>query len=119
MERPSVNIPLQRDGQFIAKVVEGGLEVDNLGTQPFLPWEVFEGIVDLLVRNGGRAQHGDAMNSRLGQEGLPMDWVEGYIAKEIYGKQLGDSIFRRISPVVAILIWAGICDTAARQLIIR
>jgi hypothetical protein len=115
----SVTIPLHKGGQFIAKVVAGGLEVDNLGTQPFLPWKVFEETVDLLVRKGGRAQRGDAMNSRLADEGLPLNSVEGYIAQEVYGKKPGDSIFRRISPIAAILVWAGICDEEPGELIIR
>lgn len=116
---PSVRIPLQRNGQFTAVVVEGGVEVDNLSTQPFLPWKVFEETIDFLVRKGDRAQRGDAMSSRLGEQGLPLDSVEGHIAKEIYGKSEGDSIFRRISPVAAILVWAGVCDVAPGELIIR
>ena len=60
-----IKIPLLKSGQFTAHLVEGGLEVDNLSSQPFLPWEVFEETINLLVRNGGRAKRGDAMNSRL------------------------------------------------------
>jgi hypothetical protein len=54
----------------------------------------------------------DAMNSRLGDEGLPLDSVEGYVAHVVDGKQVGESVFRRISPIAAILVWAGICDSA-------
>jgi hypothetical protein len=59
------------------------------------------------------------MNSRLGDEGLPLDSIEGHIAHVVYGKQIGDSVFRRISPIAAILVWAGICEDEPGELIIR
>src|SRR6266540_4525312 len=101
-----VRIPLQKRGMFTAKLVEGGLEVDNFSTQPFLPWEVFEETINLLAQKGGRAERGDAMRPRLGDEGLPLDSIEGHIAQVVYGKQVGESVFRRISPISAILVWA-------------
>jgi hypothetical protein len=54
------NIPKQ-GGFFRAELTDGGILVDNLGNQPFLPWEVFQEAVCVLIRNGGRAQRGDAM----------------------------------------------------------
>jgi hypothetical protein len=114
-----IDIPLQKSGQFTFRLVEGGLEVDNLSTQPFLPWKVFEETVNLLARNGGKAERGDAMKSKLGDEGLPLDSIEGHIAHVVYGKQEGDSIFRRISPISAILVWSEICDAAPGELILR
>jgi len=73
----------------------------------------------LLARQGGRAESGDAMGSRLGDEGLPLDSIEGHIAQVVYGKQVGESVFRRISPISAILVWAGVCDTDTGELILR
>ncbi len=116
--RSPAHIPLQRGGSFTARLVDGGLEVDDLGDQTLLPWKVFEETVDLLARNGGRAERGDAMTSKLGDEGLPLDSIEGHIAYVVYGKQEGDSIFRRISPVAAILVWAGICAYEPRELVL-
>ena len=112
-------IPLHSGAVFKARFVDGGLEVDDLGNQPFLPWKVFEEAVDLLARNGGHAGRGDAMNSRLGEKGLSLDSIEGHIAHVVYWKQIGDSVFRRILPVTAILVWAGLCDTAPGELILR
>jgi hypothetical protein len=114
-----VRIPLQKDSLFIASITAKGITVDNLGTQPLLPWQVFEETVNLIARIGGKAERGDAMNSRLGDEGLPLNSIEGYIAHMVYGKQVGDSVFRRISPIAAILVWAGLCDTAPGELILR
>jgi hypothetical protein len=83
--------------------------VDNLGNQPFLPWVVFQEIVSVLIHSGGRAMRGNVMNFKLGEAGLPLDSIEGHIARVVYGKQEGDSVFRRITPIACILIWSGVC----------
>jgi hypothetical protein len=102
-------IPLLQKGSFTATLVPGGVNVNNLGTQPFLPWAVFEEALSLIVNNGGKAERGDAMQSRLGDPKLPLNSIEGHIAHTIYQKSVGDSVFRRITPIACILIWAGIC----------
>jgi len=113
-------VPLLRGRRgFIAELVEGGVGVDNLPTQPFLPWAVFQETVRLLVRKGGRAKRGDAMGPRLGDVRLPMDSVEGHVARVVYGKRRGDSVFRRITPIACILIWAGVCEAAPGELILQ
>jgi hypothetical protein len=113
-----IRIPLQKGRSFKAYMTDEGIMVDNLGSQSLLPWIVFEEAIDLLVRNGGRAEKGNAMDAKLGDEGLPVDSVEGYIAQVVYGKKLGDSVFRRISPIAAILVWSRLCDTAPGELIL-
>jgi hypothetical protein len=109
-------IPLQRNGTFSARLVEGGVMVTNLGGQPFLPWAVFQEAVQIIIASGGVALRGDAMNSRLGDPGLPLDSVEGHVAHIVYRKQIGETVFRRISPISAILAWSGICDLRPRVL---
>ena len=111
-----VKIPLQKGGSFKAYMTNDGVVVDNLGSQSLLPWVVFEKVINLLIRNGGRAEKGDAMNCKLGDAGLPLESVEGHIAHVVYGKEIGDSVFRRISPISAILVWAGLCDTSSGEL---
>ena len=49
-------------------------------------------------------------NYKLGEEKLPLNSVEGHVASQIYGKQPGEWVFRRITPIAAILVWAGICE---------
>ena len=113
-------IPLIRgDKPFRAELSEDGIYVDNLGNQPFLPWAVFVAAVELMKGMGGRAMKGDAMRHRLGTQGLPINSIEGHIADTVYGKQAGDSIFRRITPIACILIWAGICYNEHGCLILR
>ena len=100
---------LKGTGTFLAELTVTGIRVDNLGTQPFLPWAVFQEAIIVLIRNGGRAERGNAMNYKLGESGLSLDSIEGHIAYVVYGKSKGDSIFRRITPIACILIWAGVC----------
>jgi len=103
-------IPKVRGGHFTAKLAKDGVYVDNLGRQPFLPWAVFREAVWLLMMKGGRAVRGDAMRCKLGDPGLPTESVEGHIARVVYRKTPGDSVFRRITPIACTLIWAGACE---------
>ena len=114
-----IQIPLQKVLSFKARMTVAGIIVDDLGTQSLLPWIVFDEAIKVLKRNGGRAEKGDAMQFRLGDQGLSLDSIEGHIAHVIYGKQIGESVFRRISPIAAILVWAGLCDTSPGELILR
>ncbi len=107
----SAQIPNQKNAYFSAEMVDGGIMVDNLGSQPFLPWEVFEEAVNLLVKKGGRAEKGDAMMGRLGNEKLPRSSIEGHVAASVYSRKTGQSVFRRITPLTCILVWAGVCKT--------
>ena len=108
----SVKIPLMRGNRtFTAQVTEGGIMVDNLGTQPFLPWEVFHEAICVLIRSGGTAKRGDAMKYKLGDPELAFDSIEGHVAQVVYGKKQCDTIFRRITPIVCVLVWAGLCSS--------
>ena len=112
------SIPLLKGGTFTAQIVEQGIEVDNLGKQTLIHWAAFQEAVCVLLRNGGRAQKGDAMNSRLGDPNLSLDSIEGHIAHVVYGKQIGESVFRRITPISCILIWAGLCNAEPHELVL-
>lgn len=70
-------------------------------------------------KDGGTALKGDAMGFKLGEGKLPTNSIEGYIAKEVYDKSIGDSMFRRITPIVNILIWVGICENGRGKLILK
>lgn len=113
------DIPLQKGGTFSAKRTNDGILVDNLGGQAFLPWIVFQEVICVLLRNGGRAPQGNATSARLGQDDLPLDSIEGHIALVVYGKKEGQPVFRRITPVAGILVWAGVCSMEPGELILR
>lgn len=112
-------IPMQRGGSFTAELNPDGILVDNLGNQPFLPWIVFQEAICVLIRNDGRALRGNAMSARLGDPNLSLDSIEGHIALVVYGKKVGETVFRRITPVAAILIWAGVCEVAPGKLMLK
>ena len=109
-------IPLLRGDRFKAKLTNGGVCVDNLRTQSFLPWAAFEQAVNVMERNGGIAMRGNAMDFRLGDPKLPLNSIEGHIASVVYGRECGDSVFRRITPIACILIWGGICKAMPGKL---
>ena len=112
-------IPLLRGHRtFTAELTDKGITVDNLSTQPFLPWAVFQEAICVQIRCGGRAKRGDAMNHKLGEPQLSLDSIEGHIAYVVYGKQVGDTVLRRITPVACILIWAGVCKAAPGELML-
>ena len=111
-------IPLLKGGTFSARLVHEGVEVDNLGVQPFLHWSAFQEAVCALIRAGGRVSRGDAMNSRLGYLELSLDSIEGHVAHVVYGKRVGETVFRRITPIACILVWAGICKPEPNELIL-
>ena len=115
-----VEIPLLRgDRKFTAELTDGGILVSNLGAQDFLPWEVFQETICLLMRSGGIAKRGNAMDYKLGEPELSFDSIEGHIAQVVYGKKEGDTVFRRVTPIVCILAWAGVCRTAPGEVILR
>ena len=116
-----VDVPQQIGNSFTAELANGsdGINVKNLGNQPFLPWGVFKVAIELLNKLGGTAIRGNAMNYRLGEQGLPLNSVEGYIAKKIYGKNEGDHVFKRISPIANILVHVDICRHGNRVLILN
>lgn len=110
---------LKGNSYFSVVLSEQGVLVDNLHKEPLLEWKVFEKTIELLEENGGCAQKGDAMLFKLGEGKLPINSIEGYVAKEVYGKNIGDSVFRRITPIVNILIWVGVCENGRGKLLLK
>lgn len=99
------NIKLLKGGRsFKATISDSGILVDNLAKEPLLPWVVFIETVNLLKQKGGIAVKGNAMNYRLGEGDLPIDSIEGHVASVVYNKKIGDSVFRRITPIACILV---------------
>lgn len=78
--------------------------------------EVFSEVVHLLERHGGACSKGDAMGGRLSDARLPLESVEGRVAHVVYGNRVGDSVLRRVSPIAAILAWAGVCENKKGEL---
>jgi len=113
-----VIIPIQGGSFFSARMTGEGIIVDNLGFYPLLPWTVFVELINFLIKNGSRAEKGFSTDARLGDEGLSLETMEGHIAHVVYSKKVGDVIFRRMSSISAILVWAGVCVATDDELIL-
>ncbi|MFD3156751.1 hypothetical protein ACFIJ5_07815 [Haloimpatiens sp. FM7330] len=75
-----------------------------------LTWEVFDAAVEIVMKNGGKAEKGKAQSgAKLGSDNLPLDSVEGYIASKVHGVEEGKSAYGPGFVVCAILDWAGVC----------
>ena len=90
----------------------------KLPIKPNYRFEVFDYIVDLLRKNGGKARKGNGRNYKLGEEGCTEDTVVGYIAKHYAGKNDGDSVFDPVFVFAAILEWAEIAWNERGELVL-
>ncbi len=118
----SQQIPLMKKGKFFTAILrEDGIEVDNLHNQKLLPWKAFEETISLLaeVDSDKGVRKGNAMNGKLGDKRLPSDSIEGNLAEKVYNRKEGNSVFRRITPVAALLSWASLCTNRKGYLILN
>jgi hypothetical protein len=74
-----------------------------------LPSKVFYVASELIGRNG-RAPKGDAIGSLLGEPGLPLDSIEGAVASQVFGRNAGDPVYRRITPICALMVYLRLAE---------
>lgn len=87
-----------------------GLVSPKIPVANHLTWEVFNAAVEVVMKNGGKAEKGKAQSgAKLGSDALPLNSVEGYIANKVHGVEEGKSAFGPGFVVCAILDWAGVC----------
>ncbi len=99
-----VGVKTDRSGNQIS-----GIRVNNLGDHnAVLRWEAFEAVLELLNQEDRDFLPGTAKGGPLGSDVCPLDSVEGYVARTVYGKQEGDHCFRRIAPLRGILLFCGL-----------
>ena len=82
-------------------------ECDKLPVAQNYTYQVFDIIAELLFRNG-RSPKGNGRNFRFGEEKCTEDTVVGAIAKNYFGKQIGESTYDPVFALAAVLEWAGI-----------
>jgi hypothetical protein len=93
-----------------------GVDASNLLNNSFLSLEVFYVAINFLKNQPDNlAKLGNPMEHYLGDTDLPLDSLEGHLAHKVYGKQVGDSVFRRQTPIKFILQWTGICELPSRE----
>lgn len=81
---------------------------DDLPIKPPYEYAVFDVIVDLLIKQGGKAPKGNGRNYRLGYGDCTEDTVVGAIGLNYAGKQIGDSVYDPVFVLASILEWAHI-----------
>ena len=90
---------------------------DKLPVKPAYDYEVFDDIVELLVKQGGRAKKGNGRNYKLGEPGCEENTVVGVVAIH-RGRKAGDSVFDPVFVLAAVLEWAGIVINGRGELIL-
>ncbi len=81
---------------------------DQLPIHPPYTYDVFDVIVDLLVRQNGSARKGLGRSAKLGEPGCEDTTVVGAIGKYYSDHHDGDSVFDPVFVLAAVLDWAGI-----------
>lgn len=81
---------------------------DELPIIPPYTYEVFDIIVDLLIKEGGKARKGMGRNARIGEPECDKTTVVGAIAINYHGKRNGQSAFDPVFVMAAVLEWADI-----------
>lgn len=101
-------VTLLRGGIAKIKALPDGerFSCDKLSLHDY-KYEVFDIIVDFLLNQGGEARKGNG-RYRFGYGECTEDTVAGTIAKEYFGKKVGESTFEPVFALAAILDWAGI-----------
>ena len=72
--------------------------------------------INLLNELGGVVLKGNGISGKLGTTITPTNSIEGRVASVVYNKVEGSYVFRRITPIVGMLIYAGICQNTGRYL---
>lgn len=77
---------------------------------PPYEFKVFDYIVALLIREGGKARKGYARGKqdKVGSENCNEHTVTGVIALDYYGKSIGTSVFDPVFILGGVLEWADI-----------
>jgi hypothetical protein len=118
----TITIPLQKKRKghdsFIifpiyknSKIVAINLERRVMPADTVFPVEIFNLVLNSLSKaEDFTLPNGKAQGNRMGDDGLSSTTIEYIVAKEIYGKDNGDTIDRRISVISNILIAANLCE---------
>lgn len=91
---------------------------DKLPIKPAYQFTIFDTIVELLLKQNGRARKGNGRNFKLGEENCDDTTVVGYIAKHYSGKKDGNSVFDPVFVLAAVLEWADIAKNERGELVL-
>jgi hypothetical protein len=124
----TITIPLQKKRKshysFIispiyknSKIVAINVERRVMPADTVFPIEIFNIVLNSLSKTENfTLPNGKAQGNRMGDSGLGTNTIEYIVAKEIYKKNDGDTIDRRISVISNILIAANLCESKPKEL---
>ena len=100
-----------------SKIVAINVEQSVMPVDTVFPVEIF----NLVLYSLSKAENftllnGKAQGNRMGDEGLSSKTIEYIVVKEIYKKNYGDTIDRRISVISNILIASELCESKPKAL---
>lgn len=90
----------------------------KLPIKPAYEFAIFDVIVDLLIRNDGRARKGNGRNHKFGHAECDENTVVGAVAVARSGGKVrpGDSVFDPVFVLAAVLEWAEIANNGRGEL---
>ena len=91
---------------------------DKLPIKPPYTYQVFDVIVDLLIKQNGRARKGNGRNYKMGEAECDETTVVGAVAKYYSGKKDGESVFDPVFVFAAVLEWAGIAHNERGEIVL-
>lgn len=105
--------PIYKNSKIVALIVESRvMPVDTI-----FPVNILNLFLNALSNaKDFTLPNGKAKGNRMGDEGLSSSTIEYIVAKEIYKKNDGDTIDRRISVISNILIAANLCESKPKSL---
>lgn len=105
--------PIYKNSKIVALIVESRvMPVDTI-----FPVDILNLVLNALSKaEDFTLPNGKAQGNRMDDEALSSNTIEYIVAKEIYKKNDGDSIDRRISVISNILIAAVLCQSKPNAL---
>ena len=100
-----------------SKIVALNVEQRVMPADTVFPIEIFNLVLNALSKaKDFTLPNGKAQGNRMGDADLGPNTIEYIVAKEIYKKNDGDTIDRRISVISNILIAANLCESKPKSL---
>lgn len=91
---------------------------EKLPIKPPYRFDVFDRVVELLLKQDGKARKGNGRTYKLGDKNCDETTVVGYIAKHYAHKNDGDSVYDPVFVLAAVLEWADIARNERGELIL-